>query len=187
MPKKNNDWWITGNCRKLNSRTVPDRYPIPLIEDILQQLHGKQIFSTIDLTTAYHQIPVATLDVEKTAIATPFGLFEFVVMPPGLRNATQTFQRHMENIFRDLPFIAVYIDDLIVMSVSLEEHIVHFEAVFQKLHAHRLVINMDKCDFAKKELTYLGFRVTPAGFSPPSSRIEAIVSFKKPNTIAELR
>ena len=107
-------------------------------------------------------------------------------MPPGLRNTIQTFHRHMDNIFRDLPFVAVYIDDLIVMSDSLEEHIVHLEAVFQKLRAHRLVINVDKCDFAKKELTYLGVRVTPAGFSlHPGSKPSCLL--KKPNTIVELR
>ena len=114
FPKKGCGWWPCGDYRALNSRTIPDRYPVQHFHDYYHQLAGCTIFSTIDHVPAYHQTPVHPDDVQKTAITTPFGLFEFPFMSFGLRNAAQTFQRFMNEILRRFAFCFAYIDDILV-------------------------------------------------------------------------
>ena len=108
--------------RRLNCNTEDDRYPIPRIHDFTAHLAGCTIFSKVDLVRGYHQVPVNPDDVPKTAVITPFGLFEFLRMPFGLKNAAQTFQRLMDSILQDLDFLFVYLDDILVASKTPEDH-----------------------------------------------------------------
>jgi hypothetical protein len=123
--KKDGSWHPCGDYRRLNLATTHDRYPLPSILDLSNKLHGCKFFSCIDLVKGSYQIPMAGQDVAKTAIITPFGLFEYLFMPFCLCNAAQTFQLFMDSLFKHLPFVFCYLDHLIIDSHTLEEHHEH--------------------------------------------------------------
>ena len=186
VPKKDGSLRATGDYRRLNACTIPDRYPLPVIEDLLQEVQG-QVLTKVDLQRAFYQIPVAEEDIPKTAVTTPFGLFDFVGRPLGLRHSTQTLQRTIDYLLRKLPFVKCYLDDLFVASLSHKEHLDHLRQVLETLRAAKLKINLAKCAFGKPQSVCLGYFVSKDGFKPPQQKIEAIESYPRPEHSASLR
>ena len=186
-PKPGGGWRPCGDYRRLNNATIDDRYPLPHIQDFNIHLTGSSIFSKVDLMRGYHHIPVAADSIPKTAIITPFGLWEFVRMPFGLKNAAQAFQRLMDSILRDIPFAFVYLDDILIASRDAAEHADHLRQVFRLLRANGLVVRKEKCAFGVTELDYLGHRVTTMGIKPLQERVSAIRGYPVPKNRGALQ
>ena len=169
--------------------TKKDSYPLPLISEVLDSLTGTQYFTTLDLKSGYWQIPLDPATKEKSAFVTHNGLYEFQVLPFGLTNSPATFQRLMGHILRGLEYKSalIYIDDIILFSKSVDEHLKHLEEVFQRLRDANLKLNPKKCEFAKQELEYLGHLVTPNGIKPCPSKIQAVKEFPVPKNLKQLR
>lgn len=186
-PKKNGDWRPCGDFRKVNSQTKPNREPVPPLHDFSANLAGKTIFSKIDTRHGYFNVLMAEEDIEKTAVITPFGLFEFIVMPYGLRNAGATFQRLIREVFKGLDFVWAYVDDFLIASNSEEQHMEHLRIVFDLLKKYGTCINIEKCVFGVDTIEFLGYKITPQGSTPLSDRVQALLNYKKPETLVDLR
>jgi len=194
VPKKKDasgerKWRMVVDYRKLNEKVIKDRYPMPLINDVLDSLGRAKYFSTLDLASGYHQIEVKEEDIPKTAFSAEGGHFEYVRMPFGLNNAPATFQRLMNNIFGELlgKCCLIYMDDIMVYSTSLQEHVTDLEKVFKKLAEANFKLQLDKTEFLRKEVEYLGHVVTQQGIRPNPGKIEAIKRFEIPKTRKQIK
>ena len=161
--------------RKLNQLTRFDAYPMPRTEEVLDRIDPATVITTLDLVKGYWQIPLAPESKEMTAFTTPFGLFEFEVMPFGLHNAPATFQRLMNYILQGCEgFAGAYLDDVIIYSRSWDEHLDHLREVFQRLQEAGLTLKVAKCQFTKKEVHYLGHVVGGGVVNPDPSKIHCV-------------
>ena len=189
VPKKDGRWRMCIDYRALNRQTIRDRYPLPRIDDLLDRLGKAKHFTTLDLASGYHQIAVKEEDIPKTAFRTQRGHFEFVVMPFGVTNAPSTFQRMMNSLFKeDLDdFVLVYLDDILVFSATLEEHIRHIRKALEKLRTAKLYARLHKCAFFQRRVEYLGFDVSAEGIQPSPEKVKAIVEWPQPQSVRDVR
>lgn len=175
--------------RALNKITLRDNYPLPLIEDQIDSLHNKNFFSCLDLKDGFHHVRVAKDSVKFTAFVTPLGQFEFLRMPFGLRNAPSVFQRFINNIFRpliDANKILIYMDDILVATSTIEEHLKILAEVFKVIRENSLQLKLSKCKFLFEEIDYLGYRVNREGIQPNRQNLETIKGFPIPKNARDV-
>jgi hypothetical protein len=173
--------------RKLNQITIKDEYPLPNIEETINQLAGHLFFTKLDLKSGYLQVPIREEDKEKTAFKTKDGLYEFNVLPPGLKNAPPSFQRIMNSVVvnGNSSYCLVYLDDIIIFSKTFKEHLQHVEHILASLHRYKFQLNPAKCAFFLNEMDYLGHHINSNGLSPLDDKIKAILQLPIPKNLKE--
>jgi len=175
--------------RKLNAVTIKNRFPMPVIDEILEELAGSYYFTKLDMRSGYHQVRMHPEDEYKIAFKTHQGHYQFRVMPFGLTNAPATFQYLMNEVLAPFlrKFVMVFFDDILVYSPTLEAHVDHVQRVLEQLRAHKLYMKLSKCSFAQLQLEYLGHIISDAGVSTDPRKTEAMLQWPVPKTITELR
>ncbi|CAI7801038.1 unnamed protein product [Closterium sp. NIES-54] len=187
--KKGGGLRMCVDYRALNKITIKNRYPLPRIEDLFDRLQGAQWFSALDLAQGYHQLRITEDDVPKTAFRSPFGHFQWRVLSFGLTNAPASFQRAMNDVFRDAigQFILVYLDDILVYSKTEDEHMEHLKWVLGKLREHKYYARLWKCHFYKRELEYLGHVVGHNGLKVDPKKVAAVQEWPVPRDVGQVR
>jgi len=187
--KKDGKLRMCVDYRALNKITVKNRYPLPRVDDLMDQLHGATVFSKLDLQSGYWQIRIAKDDVPKTAFRTRYGHYEWKVMPFGLTNAPATFQALMNNILQPYldKFVVVYLDDILIYSKSPEEHLQHIDQVLQVLQDNQLYVGLDKCAFGLSQIDFLGHIIGADGIKPDPKKITAVTEWPVPNSVRDVR
>ncbi|KAL0536183.1 hypothetical protein IC582_025122 [Cucumis melo] len=189
VKKKDGSMRLCIDYRELNKVTVKNRYPLPRIDDLFDQLQGATVFSKIDLRSGYHQLRIKDEDVPKTAFHSRYGHYEFIVMSFGLTNAPAVFMDLMNRVFREFldTFVIVFIDDILIYSKTEAEHEEHLRLVLQTLRENKLYAKFSKCEFWLKQVSFLGHVVSKAGVSVDPAKIEAVTGWTRPSTVSEVR
>ena len=185
--KKDGSQRMCVDYRKLNENTIPYRWPLPHIDDVLAKLSQSKYYSALDLRAGFHQLPIKESDIHKTAFTSHRGLFEYNCMSFGLRNAPAFFSELMHKVLGDLPFAMCYIDDVIVFSKSEAEHLEHLAIVMDRLRKANLRLKRSKCEFFKDKLRYLGFLVSREGIAPDPEKVAAIQKIATPKCVKDVR
>jgi hypothetical protein len=175
--------------RQLNKTTIKNKYTLPRIDDLFDQLGGATIFSKIDLRFGYHQVQIKDEDIHKIAFRVRYGHYEFVVVPFGLTNAPATFMCLMNNVlgkFLD-KFVLVFIDDILIYSKNKEEHEKHLRLILQVLREHQLYAKFNKCDFFQKQVHYLGHDISKEGVAMDPDKIRSIMEWPTPKVVSDVR
>jgi hypothetical protein len=189
VKKKDESLRMCVDYRPLNAVTIKNKYPLPRIDVLFDQLVGAKVFSKIDLRSGYHQIKIRASDIPKTAFSTRYGLYEFLVMSFGLTNALAYFMYLMNSVF--MPeldkFVVVFIDDILVYSKNEDEHAEHQHIVLQRLRDHRLYAKLSKCEFWLKEIKFLGHTISQDGISVDLEKVQEVMDWKPPTTVKQIR
>eukprot|EP00253_Pinus_taeda_P020306 PITA_20306 len=189
VKKKDGTLRMCIDYRQLNKLTIKNKYPLPRIDELFDQVKDETVFSKIDLRSGYHQIRIKDEDIAKTAFRTRYGHYEFVVLPFGLTNALATFMCLMNSIFHPYldQFMLIFIDDILIYSRTIEEHHEHLRIVLQTLREHQLYAKFSKCDFFKEEIQYLGHVITKDGIAVDPEKIKAIMEWPVPKDVVDVR
>ncbi|XP_058726068.1 uncharacterized protein LOC131597384 [Vicia villosa] len=189
VKKKDGSMRLCVDYRQLNKVTIKNKYPLPRIDDLMDQLVGASVFSKIDLRSGYHQIKVKDEDIQKTAFRTRYGHYEYSVMPFGVTNAPGVFMEYMNRIFRDYldQFVVVFIDDILIYSKSEEDHEDHLRTVLQVLKERKLYAKLSKCEFWLKEVSFLGHVISGSGIAVDPSKVDAVLQWESPKSATEIR
>jgi len=178
VDKKDGTQRMCVDYRSLNEVTIKNKYPLPRIDDLFDQLRGACVFSKIDLHSGYHQLKIRNADIPKTAFTTRYGLYEYTVMSFGLTNAPAYFMYMMNKVFMEYldKFVVVFIDDILVFSKTEEEHAEHLRLVLQKLKEHKLYAKCSKCEFWLKEVSFLGHVVSNGGIAVDPGKVKDVLN-----------
>ena len=187
VQKKDGSLRMCIDYRAVNKVTTKDKYPLPRIDDLVDKLRGATHFSSLDLQSGYHQIRIADKDVQKTAFKTHEGLYEFMVLPFGLTNAPAAFQREMKAIFGMLPYVLVYLDDILIYSKNAEEHEIYLRHTLQVLRDNKLYAELSKCEFFKEKAKFLSHMIGQDEIQADPEKISAIKCWPMPKDVQQLR
>jgi hypothetical protein len=187
--KKDGTLRLCIDYRQLNKMTIKNRYPLPRIDDLFDQVRGATIFSKIDLCSGYHQVRIKDEDIYKTTFRTRYKHYEFVVIPFGLTNAPTSFMCLMNNILSKCldKFVIVFIDDILIYSKDEKEHEEHLRIVLQILREHKLYAKLSKCEFYKDQIQYLGHVISKEGIAVDPDKIKAIMNWPEPKDVSDIR
>jgi len=169
--------------------TIKNKYPLPRIDVLFDQLAGAKIFSKIDLRSGYHQIKIRLCDIPKTAFSTRYGLYEYLVMSFGLTNAPAYFMYLMNSVFMPQldKFVVVFSDDILIYSKNEEEHEKHLRIVLQRLRDHQLYAKFSKCEFWLNMVKFLGHTISSEGISVDPSKVQEVMDWKPPTSVHQIR
>jgi hypothetical protein len=189
VEKKDGKKRMCIHYKSLNKVTIKNKYPLPRIEDLFDQLRGASVFSKIDLRSCYHQLRIRPSDIPKTAFITKYGLYEFTVMSFGLTNAPAYFMYLMNNVFMDYldKFVVVFIDDILIYSQNEQEHEEHLRKVFQRLRDCQLYAKLSKCEFLISEVMFLGHIINQEGLAIDPKKVIAILDWKAPKDVRGIK
>jgi hypothetical protein len=189
VDKKDGSRRLCIDYRSLNEVTIKNKYPLPRIEDLFDQMRGAKVFSKIDLRSGYHQLKIRMEDIPKTSFTYRYGLYEFSVMSFGLTNTPAYFMYLMNKVFMEYldKFFVVFIDDILVFSRSEEEHEEHLRLVLQKLREHQLYAKFNKCDLWLKEVSFLGHIITDGGIAVDPRKVQDVLNWSPPKNVPEIR
>jgi hypothetical protein len=189
VSKKDGTQRLCMDYRALNEVTIKNKYPLPRIDDLFDQLRGACVLSKIDLRSVYHQLKIRECDISKTAFVSRYGLHEYTVISFGLTNAPAYFIYLMNKVFMEYldKFVVVFIDDILVYSRSEEEHEEHLRLALQKLREHRLYAKLSKCEFWIKQVAFLGHVISKGGISVDPSKVQDVLSWNAPTSVSDIR
>ncbi|GJQ98121.1 putative nucleotidyltransferase, ribonuclease H [Tanacetum coccineum] len=184
--KKDGSLQMCIDYRALNKVTIKDKYPIPLIADLFDQLGKERYFTKLDLRSGYYQVRIAKGDEPKMTYVTRYRSYKFLVMPFSLTNAPTTFCTLINKLFHSFldKFMVVYLDDIVVYSHTLEEHVFHLKQVFQVLRDNEIYVKLEKCSFAQDEVDFLGHKIKDGGLMTDDAKIKSIQDWEPPTKVA---